>query len=120
MSLVLEISRRDDLAVVTCRGRIVFGPETTDFCRTVRDMLPHSPRILLNLCAVEYIDSGGLGSVIGLLLAARRVNGDLAICEPSHRVETLLHLTKLSQVIPTFSTQEQALAQFGKSSTAAA
>ncbi len=119
MSLALEINRLEDVTVVACRGRIVFGEETTDFCKTVRELLPQAPRVILNLQAVEYIDSGGLGSIIGLLLAARRVNGDIGICEPSTRVENLLHLTKLSSVIPTFSTQEQALTAFRGKSVAA-
>lgn len=119
MSLALEISRFDQVTVVACRGRIVFGEETTEFCKTVRDLLPLAPRVILNLQGVEYIDSGGLGSIVGLLMAARRINGDLGICQPSSRVDNLLKLTKLASVIPTFSTQEQALAQFRGSGVAA-
>ena len=119
MSLALEISRLDSVTIVACRGRIVFGEETTRFCQTVRDLLPRDPRVILNLQAVEYIDSGGLGSIVGLLLAARRVNGDLGICEPSSRVENLLKLTKLNSVIPVFRSQEQALAHFRGAGVAA-
>jgi anti-sigma B factor antagonist len=119
MSLALEISRHENVTIVACRGRIVFGEETTDFCKTVRDLLPRDRRVLLNLQGVEYIDSGGLGSIVGLVLAARRMNVELGICEPSSRVENLLHLTKLSSVIPTFSTQEQALAVFRGKTVAA-
>ncbi len=119
MSLALEIHRVDQVTVVTCRGRIVFGEETTNLCRTVRDRLPSEPRILLNLRDVEYVDSGGLGSIVGLLLATHRMNGRFAICEPSTRVENLLHLTKLSSVIPVFRSQEEALADFRQSSVAA-
>ena len=119
MSLTLQVSRIDHLTVVACRGRIVFGQETTDFCRTVRDLLPEHPQIVLNLHAVDYIDSGGLGSIAGLLLAARRLNGNLIICDPSNRAENLLRITKLSSVIPTFRTQEEALAELRNSTVAA-
>ncbi len=119
MSLALEIHRVERVTVLTCRGRIVFGQETTDLCRTVRDRLPREPFILLNLREVEYVDSGGLGSIVGLLLAAHRMNGRFGICEPSARVDQLLHLTKLSSVIPVFRSQEEALADFRQSSVAA-
>ncbi len=119
MSLALEISRFDQVIVVACRGRIVFGDETTEFCKTVRNLLPTDPRVILNLRSVEYIDSGGLGSIVGLALAARRVNGDLGICEPSSRVHNLLKLTKLVSVIPTFRTQQEALAGFRGAGVAA-
>ncbi|HVP43330.1 MAG TPA: STAS domain-containing protein [Terriglobales bacterium] len=119
MSLALEISRVDNVTVVTCQGRIVFGQETTDFCRTVRDLLPQAPRVILNLHAVEYIDSGGLGSIVGLVLAARRLSGALVICDPSNRAEHLLRLTKLTSVIPVYPSQEQALAELRNSTVAA-
>ncbi len=119
MTLALEINRFDNVTIVACRGRIVFGEETTRFCQTVRDLLPRDPHVILNLQGVDYIDSAGLGSIVGLVLAARRGNGELGICEPSSRVEDLLKLTKLSSVIPMFRTQEQALAQFRGSPVAA-
>ena len=112
MSLALEISRFENVTIVACRGRIVFGEETTRFCQTVRDLLPQEGRVILNLRSVDYVDSGGLGSIVGLMLAARRMNGDLGICEPSRRVEDLLHLTKLSSVIPLFRSQEDGIAEF--------
>ncbi len=119
MSLALEINRVDQVTVITCHGRIVFGQETTDLCRTVRDRLPREPLILLNLRDVEYVDSGGLGSIVGLLLAAHRSNGRFGICEPSVRVDHLLRMTKLSTVIPVFRSQEDAVAEFRQSPVAA-
>jgi len=119
MSLALEIHRIDNVAVVICRGRIVFGEETTEFCRHVRNLLPQRAYVILNLHAVEYVDSGGLGSIVGLLLAARRANGDLGICEPSHRVCDLLRITKLDSVIPIFPSQEDGVAEFRRSTVAA-
>ena len=112
MSLALEIKRVDNVTVIACHGRIVFGEETTDFCRSVRGLLALRPHLILNLRDIEYIDSAGLGSLVGLLLAARRANGDLGICEPSRRVHDLLKITKLDSVIPVFRSQEDGIAQF--------
>ena len=120
MSLALEISRIENVAVVVCRGRIVFGDETTEFCRSIRSLLPEGPHVILNLQGIEYIDSGGLGSIVGLLLAARRLNGDLGICQPSSRVENLLRITKLWSVVPVFPAVEDGIAEFRKSKTAPA
>lgn len=119
MSLALEIHRIENVAVVACRGRIVFGEETTEFCRSVRDLLSAGPHVVLDFRGVEYIDSGGLGSIVGLLLAARRLNGNLGICEPSHRVHDLLRITKLDSVIPVFLSREDGIAEFRKPTVAA-
>jgi anti-anti-sigma factor len=41
------------------------------------NMLPGTPKIVINLKAVEYIDSGGLGVLVGLFVSARNCGGEL-------------------------------------------
>jgi len=119
MNLTLQIDRAQDVIVIFCRGRIVFGEETTELCRSVRELLPQNPHIVLNLHAVQHIDSGGLGALVGLVLAARNLGGDVKLCEPSSRVHNLLRLTHLSSVIDVLATQEEAVAGFRYSHIAA-
>lgn len=112
MKLTLQFDRAQDVTVVSCWGRIVFGEETTELCRSVRDLFPKHPNIVLDLHAVQHIDSGGLGALVGLVLAARNLGGDIKVCNPSSRVRNLLQLTRLSTVIEVLPTQEQAVAGF--------
>ena len=119
MSLILQISRSQDVTVIFCQGRIVFGEETTELCRSVRDRLPGEPHIVLDLHDVQHIDSGGLGALVGLVLAARNSGGDIKLCDPSSRVRNLLQITRLSTVIEVLPTQAQAVAGFRSSQVAA-
>lgn len=119
MNLTLQFDRTQDVTVVSCCGRIVFGEETTELCRSVRGLLPRNPNIVLNLHAVQHIDSGGLGALVGLVLSARSLGGDIKLCDPSSRVRSLLQLTRLTTVIEVQPTLEQAVAGFRGNAVAA-
>jgi anti-sigma B factor antagonist len=115
MALELEVGRSGSIAVVVCRGRIVFGRETTELSKTVRTLLDNSPHIVLDLGAVPTMDSGGLGTLLGLVASARRSGGDLKLCNLSRKVDELLRLTKLSEVVEVFPDQQAALGSFVRS-----
>src|SRR5437016_7700730 len=71
---------------------------------------PDVETLVLDLSAVEYIDSAGLSA---LLLAQRQQvhhRGDMRIVGASKEVKSLLALTALDRVFPMYETVEQALA----------
>ena len=114
MALKIEVGRSGGVAVVVCRGRIVFGPETTELSKTVRTLLQESPRVVLDLGAVQTIDSGGLGTLIGLVASARRSGGDLKLCHASPKVDEVLRITKLCELVEVFPDEQAALRAFEK------
>src|ERR1700686_3109017 len=61
LTVQLKLSTRtvDDILVVDCAGRIVFGEESAELRETVKKLIAQSRRIVLNLAGVSYIDSGG-------------------------------------------------------------
>lgn len=71
--------------------------------------VPEGRMIVLNLSAIEAMDSDGLGALIGL---AKQVGGKgkVALCHVNNSVKALLALTRLGQLFPTFPTEEEALA----------
>jgi len=73
MALKLDFSRTEGIAVVRCRGRIVFGEEADELRRVTLGLLNETQRIVLNLARVEYIDSSGLGALVASFISARHV-----------------------------------------------
>src|ERR1700680_3184817 len=49
MQLKLTVRTHDDIVVVDCAGRIVFGEESADLRDTVKMVITQSKRIVLNL-----------------------------------------------------------------------
>lgn len=58
------------------------------------------PRIVVDLAGVDFIDSSGLGALIGGLKSTRQAGGDLRIANPGEQVRLVLRLTGMERVLP--------------------
>lgn len=67
------------------------------------------PHVVVDLTGVEFIDSSGLGAIIGGLKRARQAGGDLRIAGAGEQVHTVLKLTNLDRILRPFPTVEDAL-----------
>ncbi|HWR34303.1 MAG TPA: STAS domain-containing protein [Clostridia bacterium] len=114
MQLKLNTRVIDGITVIDCHGRIVFGEESALLRDTVKATLSKANRIILNLHEVSYIDSGGLGTLVGLFTSARSAKGDIKLANLTPRVGQLLQVTKLVTVFDVHETLEQALKAFGQ------
>lgn len=65
-------------------------------------------RLVVDLSAVDTIDSSGLGALISGLKAARQSGGDLRIAAPGEQVTAVLELTNLSSVLKTYGSADSA------------
>ena len=65
---------------------------------------------MLDLGDVTHIDSGGLGTLVGLYTAARNVGGDIKLANLGSRVNELLQITKLVTVFDVLDEVEDAVA----------
>src|SRR5260370_501224 len=87
MALTLQISSLRQVTVLVCQGIIVFGEEADSLRAQVKELLrqnePSAPGpsvvpglyLVLDLSRVLYIDSGGLGALVGLLTSIRAAGG---------------------------------------------
>jgi anti-sigma B factor antagonist len=70
-------------------------------------------RIVVNLNGVEYLDSGGLGTLVGTLASTRNQQGEIKLVRPTKRVEDLLRRTRLDRVFKCYESDDDAVAAFG-------
>jgi anti-sigma B factor antagonist len=68
------------------------------------------PRVVLNLKAVEYVDSSGVASLVEGLKAARDVGSRLILFGLNSAVREVLQLSKLLRIFEIAETEEQAVA----------
>jgi anti-sigma B factor antagonist len=102
----------DDVLIVDCSGRIVFGEETIELRETVKKLIAQNGRIILNLAGVNYIDSGGLGTLVALYTSARSAGGSIKLANLTERVGDLLQVTKLLTVFEVYDSEKGALESF--------
>jgi len=68
-----------------------------------------SSRLAINLADVKYLDSTGLGVLIGGLKRTRDKNGELVLICPNVRIMRIFEITGLSRIFEMFQTEQEAL-----------
>ncbi len=71
-----------------------------------------SPRIVIDMEGVSFVDSTGLGFVIAALKQVRSREGELRLAAPNQQARVVLELTTLDRVFPYYATLEEALTGF--------
>ena len=75
--------------------------------RTLENKPPH---IVVDLAGVTFLDSTGVGVLVGALKRAREAEIALDFCNAQPRVRRVFEITGLIGALPLFDTREQALA----------
>jgi anti-sigma B factor antagonist len=112
MQLRTATRTRDGVLIMDCIGRIVFGEESAALRERVRGALSDKANLVLNLGEVNYIDSGGLGTLVSLYTTARNAGGALKLASLTRGVGDLLQVTKLVSVFEVFPDEESAVRSF--------
>jgi anti-anti-sigma factor len=92
--LTLVTSTEADASIVRCTGKLVTG-STGILQAEVRSLIPHAKRIVLDLTDLGYMDSSGLGSIIGLYVSVKSAGGQLEVINLSARVRQLFSITNV-------------------------
>ena len=70
------------------------------------------PHVIMNLEAVPYIDSGGLGQLVACYTTMAKAGGRLTLLNINKRNHDLLSITKLVAVFETFDTEQTAIESY--------
>jgi anti-anti-sigma factor len=92
--LTLVSSREGDVTRVQCTGKLAAG-STAILQTEVRALIPDCKRIVLDLTDLSYMDSMGLGAIIGLYVSAKSAGVRLEVINLSARVRQLFSITNM-------------------------
>jgi anti-sigma B factor antagonist len=128
MALKYNVRQTSDVAILDLNGRlslgeaVAFGPGSgVVLSEAVREMTKKGQKkILLNLAEVNYVDSSGVGQLVGALTTARNQGGDVKLLKPSVQILDLLKTTKLDSVFDIQEDEAAAIQSFSKGAGATA
>ena len=86
--LYVDVSNEGGVVVTTARGEIDIG--SADTLSAALDKVPNEERLVLDLSAVDFMDSSGLAVVLRQSMRRRDAGGTLHIRRPSVSVQRLL------------------------------
>jgi anti-sigma B factor antagonist len=99
MPLKIDTREVGHVTILDVHGRIVLGDEIHTLRDAVRGLIAEDKKkIILNLCEVDYIDSSGVGELVGSFTTVRNSGGELKLLNLTQKVQDVLHVTKLYTV----------------------
>src|SRR5215469_2965820 len=118
MPLSITTSKVNEVIVVRLSGVIYFGEESATLRLRMMDLLANSRQIVLDLEGVTHIDSGGLGTLMGLHASARKYGGEIKLANLANHPKEALRITERVTVFGIFDRAEDATASFKRAATA--
>lgn len=108
----VTVDERGGVVVARLAGRLDLLAAPAVKQRLAEVVAGGHPRLVVDLAEVPFIDSTGLGSLVGGLKAARQAGGDLRIANPGEQARAILQLTTLDRVLRPYPSVEEALAGY--------
>jgi anti-sigma B factor antagonist len=100
----------DELGVITVQGDITAASEEALMDAYTR-AAEGSPRaVLLDFSGLEYMNSGGIGLLVTLLVRANRAKQRLLACGLNDHYRQIFELTRLDEAISIYGDEAEALA----------
>lgn len=108
----MRIERREDrsVTVLVIEGVIKLGESASTFSSYLEGLLEEGVRsVVIDLAGIDYVDSTGLGELVGYLQKYTERGRRLGLLNPRDRILNLLRLTQLDETFPIFDSLEQAV-----------
>ncbi len=119
MSCKAAVRHAGKIAIVDLSGRISLGEGSGLVRNTIKDLVARGDtKILLNLGEVSYMDSAGLGELVGSYASVTNAGGKIKLVNAQGRVSEVLTVTKLYTVFESFQDETSALRSFGEAANA--
>jgi anti-sigma B factor antagonist len=112
MSLAIEESTREDIVILTLRGQLTFR-DSDDIYEKIQALgAAGHLKVILDLTHVFYIDSTGLGAMVGGYTSLTKKGGTLKLVNPNKRNLELLLVTQLHTLFEVFNEVQDAVDSF--------
>jgi len=112
----LDVLDRDGITVVIPSGPRLDAEVAGELRNTLIDLIDEGARkLVLDLPAVDFIDSSGLGALVSALKRLKQADpsGDIRLADVQPSVRAVLEIIRLHRVFAQFGTLDEALESFG-------
>ena len=108
-----KVLERYNCIVLEFKGNVMGGPDAVSLNEQLHKLIDEGKKnVVADLGKVKFMNSSGLGMLIGALTTMRNAGGDLRIANASDKIESLLMITKLITVFQNFRSVDDAVKSF--------
>jgi anti-sigma B factor antagonist len=109
----LKEKELNGIVVLELSGKVMGGPDANLLSEKLHELVDkEKTKVIADLSKVSWMNSSGLGILIGGLTTMRNNGGDLKLVNVTDRIKSLLIITKLITIFETFENMEDALKSF--------
>lgn len=110
-----NVSEKYNCVIIELKGNVMGGPDAEIFRDELHKLIEKGKKkVVVGLGKVKFMNSSGLGILIGGLTTMKNADGELVICQADKKIESLLMVTQLIKVFDHYRTLEEAIAHFDK------
>ena len=112
-SMILTHRQQQGVTIINPEGKITLGDGDLELGEAVRGVLDEGCRkVIINFSKVTYLDSSGVGELVGCYTSIKNRGGELRVCGMNSRIYNLITMTSLHTVFDVKDTEEESLAGF--------
>ena len=111
MKFSIDTSTGITIGIAELTGRID-AQNSNELQKAFTLWMMHTAFLVFDCSALEFIDSSGLGMIVGCLRKALEKNGDLRLVGLNPKVAMVFSLTKAERLFSMFSNTGDAIASF--------
>jgi anti-sigma B factor antagonist len=111
----MQIEERQvgNVIILDAKGKLTLGDGDVLLKDKIHSLVQQGHKnIVLNLGDVPYVDSAGIGEIVGTYTTLSRAGGTLRLLNLTKRIHDLLAITKLLTVFETFTSEDEAVRSF--------
>jgi anti-sigma B factor antagonist len=99
--------------VIELKGNVMGGDDTKNFNELLHKYIDDGKKnIVVDLSDVKFMNSSGLGMLIGGLTTMKKAEGGLKLARTTEKIESLLVITKLVQIFDSYDSVDEAIKSF--------
>ena len=116
----LSLAKRfvGDVYIIRCTGRVILGEEAKALEAALDAGSQEFTQFVIDLSEVTRLDSIAIGLLVRYAERMNKRGGGVRLATPPAFVQNLLNMTKLSGLLPSYATEEEAIVSFLKESPA--
>lgn len=107
------VSHQGAVAVIQLNGNLMGGPDATTLNGKLHELVDAgTQRVVIDLKGVEFMNSSGLGLLIGGASLMKNAGGGLKLANASEKISALIKITRLGPVFQMFPSVREAVQSF--------
>lgn len=108
-----KVTERYEAVILELKGNVMGGDDTKDFNELLHKLIDEGKKnIVVDLSDVKFMNSSGLGMLIGGLTTMKKANGHLKLARVTEKIESLLIITKLITIFEFYESVDEAIKSF--------